>query len=81
VKKTIGFVTNAIRSAEELARPCSGDHKHMVLIGEGRARRAQVYPVEICKSIISGLRDQMTYDGRLGSGLTGAADAVHDNKE
>ena len=52
VKKPTGFMTNATMIAKKLAKPCSGDHRHIVLIGHGRARRAQVYPNELCKQII-----------------------------
>ena len=44
VKKPTGFMTNASKLAERLERNCSGDHRHVVLIRGGRARRAQVYP-------------------------------------
>ena len=50
----------------------------MVLIGGGRARRAQVYPNELCKGIIIGLRDQMVHDQRLGDRMIGAVDPVDD---
>ena len=78
VKKPTGFMTNAVKLAERLAKDCSGDHRHVVLIGGGRARRAQVYPDELCKEIIIGLKDQMYNDGRLSSGMIGAADRVDD---
>ena len=52
VKKPTGWMTNAPALAKELAKPCSGDHRHVVLIGGNRARRAQVYPNELCKAII-----------------------------
>ena len=47
-----------------------------MLIGGGRAKRAEVYPGELCKQIIFGLRDQMIHDGRLGEGMIGAVDRV-----
>ena len=64
--------TNAIKLAERLERDCSGDHRHVLLLGGGRARRAQAYPDELCRQIIIGLRDQMTYDQRFGEGMIGA---------
>ena len=78
VKKPTGFMTNASKLAERLERDCSGDHRHVVLIGGGRARRAQVYPNELCREIIIGLRDQMVHDQRLGDRMIGAVDPVDD---
>ena len=81
VKKATGWMTNAVKIGEELERPCSGDHRHVVLIGGGRAKRAQVYPGELCKAIIFGLRNQMVYDGRLENGLIGAVTPTDDLKD
>ena len=78
VKKPTGFMTNAIKLAERLQWDCSGDHRHVLLLGGGRARRAQAYPDELCKQITIGLRDQMIYDQRLGEGMIGAVDKVDD---
>jgi len=50
VKNANGFMTIAVTSAKESEKPCSGDHRHVVLIGGSRARRGQVYPDELCKS-------------------------------
>lgn len=74
-------MTNALKIAEELERPCSGDHRHVVIIGGGRVKRAKVYPGELCKTIICGLRNQMVYDGRLENGLIGAVGASDEMKE
>ena len=57
VKKPTGFMTNAHKLAEILEKDCSSDHRHVVLIGGGRAKRAQVYPNELCTAIIYGLRN------------------------
>ena len=59
VKKPTGFMTNSIKLTEILEKDCSGDHRHVVLLGGGRARRAQVYPNGLCRRIIIGLRNQM----------------------
>ena len=55
-------------------------HRHVLLLGGGRARRAQAHahPDEPCRQIIIGLRDQMMYDQRLGEGMIGAVDKVDD---
>ena len=76
VKKPTGFMTNAVKLADRLTKDCSGDHRHVVLLGGGKARRAQVYPNELCKQIIIGLKDQMMHDGRLGEGMIGAVDKI-----
>ena len=76
VKKPTGFMINANKLAENLQRDCAGGHRHVVLIGGGRAKRAEVYPGELCRQIIVGLRDQMIQDGRLGEGMVGAVDCV-----
>ena len=57
-------------------KDCSGDLRHVVLLGGGKARIAQVYPNELCKQIIIGLKDQMMHDGGLGEGLVGAVDKI-----
>ena len=80
VKKPTGFMTNASKIGEILQRDCSGDHRHVVLLGGRRAKRAEVYPGELCKKIIFGLRDQMIHDGRLGEGMIGAVDGVDEFK-
>ena len=72
VKKPTGFMTNAIKLAEQLHKECSGDHRHIVLLGGGRARRAQVYPNELCRQIVIGLRNQMISDQRINGGRIGA---------
>ena len=62
-------MTNAIELADILQKDCSGDHRHMVLLGGGRARRAQVYPNELCRQTIAGLRNQMILDQRINDGM------------
>lgn len=52
-----------------------------MLIGGGRARSAQVYPGELCKAILFGLRNQMLSDGRLGKELIGAVEATDELKD
>lgn len=80
VKKPTGFMTNAIKLAERLEQPCSGDHRHVLLLGGGRARRAQIYPDELCREIIYGLHRQMIYDGRIGHDMIGAVDKIDEAK-
>ena len=66
VKKDTAFMTNSRAIAERLERKCGKDHRHIVLIG-GRAKRAEVYPEELCRQIIRGLVEQMAEDGRIGA--------------
>lgn len=53
----------------------------MALIGGGRATRAKVYPGELRKTTILGLRNQMFYGGLLEKGLIGAVDATDELKD
>ena len=56
-KKPTGFMTNAFQIAGDQERPCSGDRRHVVLIGGGRARRAQVYSGELKQELSIWLND------------------------
>ena len=63
VKKPTGFMTTSWCIRDELDRRChiGLNHQHVPLV-EGRAAAAQVYPVELCKAICSGLARQKLYD-------------------
>ena len=50
VKKPTGFMTNAKGIAEELGKKCQRMHSHVYLLN-GRAKRAEVYPDELCYRI------------------------------
>ena len=67
VMKPTGFMTNAKELGRELNVQCDGQHKHVTLVN-GRAKKAQVYPDELCFSIITGLLKQMKRDGRISEG-------------
>lgn len=54
-RKTTQFVTNSRHIAIELQRRCSGDHEHQPLTN-GRAAKAAIYPPELCRAIIRGLK-------------------------
>ena len=71
VKKPTGFMTNAYAIARELEVKCNGLHKHVHLMN-GRAKRAEVYPDELCYRILRGLLQQMRRDGRIQAGQIGA---------
>ena len=76
VKKPTGFMTNAPCVAARLAKPCLGGHRHIHLIN-GRARRAEVYPEELCYEILQGIIQQMREDGRIaGGGCVGHAELL-----
>ena len=59
-------MTNSGKIAKRLQKRGSGDHRHVVLVG-GRAKRAEIYPEELCREIIYSFTDQMLVDGRVGS--------------
>ena len=54
-KTSTKFMTNSWHVAQELMVRCNGKHEHQVLLGGDRARRAQEYPQELCRSICPGL--------------------------
>ena len=78
VMKPTGFMTNAQELAKELSETCSGDHSHIKLLN-GRAKRAEVYPDELCYRIVRGLVGQMKRDGRIQAGGIGAVMAEEES--
>ena len=64
IKKPTGFMSNSPEILKQLSRRCDGMHRHILLMN-GRAKRAQVYPDELCKQILIGLVNQTRADGRL----------------
>ena len=71
VFKPTSFLTNAVKVAEELNKECEHKHSHVHLLN-GRAKRAEVYPDELCFCILKGLIAQMYHDARLQKGQIGA---------
>ena len=65
VRKETLFMTNSKFVAEELEGVCSNNlegkviHRHVHLIGGGRAKAAQVYPVALVQTVLSGLKREM----------------------
>ena len=57
-KKMTTWLSNGEAIVDALHRRCSGDHPHADLFG-GKAKQAQVYPPELCKAIIQGLKAQI----------------------
>jgi hypothetical protein len=82
VKKPTAFMTNAPEIAARLGQRCVGGHRHITLVG-GRAKRAEIYPDQLCREILLGLVDQMRVDGRLlGGGCLGSVGPCdEDNSE
>ena len=64
VKKPTAYLTNSDCIAKELAVKCTKGHSHVQLIG-GRASAAEVYPPELCRAILRGLKAQPKEMGRL----------------
>ena len=75
IKKPTGFMSNSPCIINRLKKNCTGDHRHILLVN-GRAKRAQVYPDELCKEIVCGLMDQMRIDGRVIDSATRAVCAI-----
>ena len=72
VRKPTVFLTNATGIAQRLKQKCPGGHRHITLIG-GRAKRAEIYPDQLCREVLLGLIDQMRMDGRImGDGCLGS---------
>ena len=61
-KKPTGFATNSPEIAKKLARRCDGSHFHAPTMS-GKPRKAQIYPAELVKAILRGLRRQLEMDG------------------
>lgn len=80
VMKPTGCMTNASEIAEELKCNCDGTHQHVKLLS-GRARRAEVYPDEVCFKIMRGLMNQMKKDGRIQRGGIGAVMAEDETED
>ena len=63
-KKRTKFMTNIPEVTKELGVRCDGRHEHQALIS-GRARKAEVYPQELCKAIcrsVVGLKARLEND-------------------
>ena len=61
-KKPTKFLTNSACLAKSLSIRCSGDHRHVALIG-GRAKSCEVYPRKLCEAMVIGLKNQLKSDG------------------
>ena len=79
VRKRTGFMTNSIEVAKSLDRSCRRDHRHIRLTS-GKAQVAQVYPDELCKSILCGLCRRMKNYIRWKPGCGGTLDKVDETE-
>ena len=65
-RKRIGFMTNSVCIAQQLQSKCPNKvgnvvHKHIIL-EDGRTKKAQIYPRELCQAICVGLQKQIQAD-------------------
>ena len=56
-RKSTSFMTNSSCIARKLAVRCQGGHRHQPLVS-GRAKKAEVYPEELCKAVVRGLKEE-----------------------
>ena len=72
VKKETGWLTNSQILAQTLQQECSNRtgkspwHRHVHLIN-GRAKRAQVYPIALVRAVLKGLRKELRTRGEIGN--------------
>ena len=52
-------------SAKVVDKRYKEHHEHAQLVGGRNTRQVEVYPKELCRTILKGLRNQMIEDGRL----------------
>ena len=65
-KESTGFMTNSPCVAAQLNRRCPNNRQHQihqhVVLTNGRAKAAQVYPSGLCRAICRGIRQQLITD-------------------
>ena len=69
VLKPTKWLTNCDAIAMALSVGCDGTHSHLPLIGGTRSRQAQVYPVDLCRTIVKALRRQLKADADAGAAM------------
>ena len=62
VRKRTKVLTNSPEVARRIARKCTGDHRHVHLIG-GRAKRAQLYPRAFSQAVCEGIAAEKRLHG------------------
>ena len=64
VKNPTGFMTNSHFLKDQLSKKCMGGHKHIQLLG-GRAQACQLDPDKLCRSILTGFRNEFENSGKI----------------
>ena len=83
IKKPTGFMSNSPHIRKALSKLCKGKHGHCSrpaggehILCNGRvARMAAIFPVGLCKAILSGLKAQLKSDGIVCNGVVGLHEA------
>ncbi len=78
VFKPTCFITNSRKVFFLLDKQCNGRHTHIPLMN-GRAKKAEVYPTDLCEHICKGIREQLDHDllmQRMPQKLVGSLDSI-----
>ena len=78
-----GFMSNSIEMRKALSKVCKGKQGHCsrteggdhILCNGSAARLAVIFPVKLCKAILSGFSNQLRRDGVTSSGVIGLLEA------
>ena len=66
VQKPTRFLSNSPELLKLLGVRCSGDHDHQPLIGGTNSKKAQIYPPQLCRTILKGITNQLLLDSKGG---------------
>ena len=85
IKKPTGFISDSIEIRKALSKTCKGKQGHCSraeggdhILCNGRvARLAAIFPVNLCKAILSGFSNQLRRDGVTSPGVISMHDADH----
>ena len=80
VRKSTGWLSNAPFVLNELRTRCDQAHTHDVLLN-GKAKAAAIFPIPLCKSILRGIRKQLTHDGHMSLHHVGIEVEEEDHQE
>ena len=58
-RKSTRWVTDMMPVAKRLDRQCDGQHSHVVLEGDKRTMKAQIYPPRLCTEIVKGIQEHL----------------------
>ena len=84
VLKPTGWLTNGWPIGREVATRCNISHaeldkeqcRHVAIKGGRIASKCEVYPTELCKAVIRGLRRQLEEDGAMDRWGVGAINQI-----